>query len=234
MRLLNCKSSETGTTYQIKLANDLGEIASNKAILNVSSAPVFEVEPTDQQILKDKEIKFETLIKSNPKPNVIWLFNGKELTSRDGVRVEKDVNKDKYTLVIPKVTTFGTVTVKATNEFGSIEKTCQLDVLDGPKALNKLENVTVNEGESAKFTIKVAGKPKPQVKWFKDEEEIVVNEIYEIIDTAEDEVTLIIKSCKSPENVGNYYAKISNEFGEITTNKVTITINSKHIYSFNE
>ena len=142
--------------------------------------------------------------------------------------MEKDVAKDKYTLVLPKVSpaNIGMITVKATNEFGSVEKNCQLDCLDSPKLLNKLENVTVNEGESAKFTIKFSGKPKPTVKWFKDDVEIVIDETIEIVET-EEEVTFIIKSCKSAENSGNYSVKVINEFGEIASNKAILTINSK-------
>lgn len=96
-----------------------------------------------------------------------------------------------------------------------------------PKIAGKLENVTVNEGQEAKFTIKIAGgKPKPTVKWFKEEEEIVVTtvETYEIVEV-EDTVTLIIKSAK-PENSGNYYVQLVNEAGQISSNKASLTVNS--------
>ncbi len=227
LKLINCKLADTGSSYIVKILNDLGECASNKATLNVSSGPAFITSPADQNVLKDKEAKFECIIKSNPKPNVTWWFNGKELTARDGVRMEKDLNKDSYSLVIPKValTHIGTITVKATNEFGTTEKSCQLDVLEGPKINNKLDNVTVNEGQEAKFTVKFGGKPKPTVKWFKDEVEIVIDESITIIESAEDEVTFVIKSCKSLENSGTYFAKVSNEFGEVVTNKSTLTVN---------
>lgn len=229
LKLLNCKSSDSGIFIIIKIVNALGEVASNKATLNVNCGPVFVVEPTEQKVLKDKEAKFECVVKSNPKPNLIWLLNGKEFTTRDGVRIEKDAAKDKYTLVIPKVTPahIGTITAKATNEFGSSEKNVLLDVLDSPRVLNKLDNVTVNENEPVQFTVKYSGKPKPTVKWFKDEIEIQVDETFELNEVSEEEICLKIKSCKSPENMGTYYAKVSNEFGEVATNKATLTINSK-------
>ena len=229
LTIKNAKSTDTGTTYLVKIGNELGEVASNKATLTVSSGPVFVVEPTDQNVLKDKEVKFECVVKANPKPNIIWLFNGKEITSRDGVRLEKDVAKDKYTLVIPKVTPahVGSVTVKAANEFGSIEKSCQLEVLDAPRVVNKLENATVNEGDAAKFLVKFSGKPKPSVKWFKDDAEIQIDESIEIVESADEEITLVIKSCKSTENSGTYFAKVINEHGENSSNKATLTINSK-------
>lgn len=91
----------------------------------------------------------------------------------------------------------------------------------------KLENTTVAEGQDAKFVVKISGgKPKPTVKWFKDEEEITTTtETYEIIEF-EDTVTLIIKSAK-PENSGNYHAQLVNEAGQIATNKAQLTVNSK-------
>jgi len=133
-------------------------------------------------------------------------------------------------LVIPKVSTanIGTITAKATNEFGAAEKNCQLDVLDAPRILNKLENLTVNDGESAKFVIKYSGKPKPAIKWFKDDVEIQIDDSFELIETTEDEICLLIKSCKSTENSGNYSAKAVNEFGEVVSNKATLSINSKY------
>jgi sporulation protein YlmC with PRC-barrel domain len=226
LKKINCQPNDSIATYIVKITNELGETSSNKATLNVTRGPVFEVEPFDQKALKDKEAKFECIIKANPKPNIIWLMNDKEITAKDGIRVEKDANKDKYSIIIPKVTSVASFTIKASNEFGTIEKTVQLDVLEGPKALNKLENITVNEGEQAKYILKVSGKPKPSVKWFRDEEEIVINEEYEIIESEEESV-LIIRSCKSPNNNGNYYAKVANEFGEVVTNKSAIIINSK-------
>lgn len=233
LKLISPKAADTGSAYSVKIVNQLGEAISNKATLNVSCGPVFVVEPVDQSVLKDKEAKFECVVKSNPKPNLVWLFNGKEFTNRDGVRVEKDVAKDKYTLVIPKVTPahIGTITAKATNEFGAVEKNCQLDVLDSPRILNKLDNLTVNEGEAAKFVVKFSGKPKPAIKWFKDDAEIQIDESVEVLEISEDEISFTIKSCKA-ENLGNYSAKAINEFGEVASNKATLTINSKNLSIF--
>ncbi len=72
----------------------------------------------------------------------------------------------------------------------------------------------------------IGGKPKPQVKWFIEEEEIitVTNEQYEITEE-EDSFTLLIKSVKI-ENSGNYYAQLINETGSFNSNKATLTVNS--------
>lgn len=81
--------------------------------------------------------------------------------------------------------------------------------------------------------MKIAGgKPKPTIKWFKEEEEIITTtvEIYEVVET-EDTVTLIIKSAK-PEHAGNYYAQLINEAGTISTNKALLVVNSAYFFLF--
>lgn len=92
--------------------------------------------------------------------------------------------------------------------------------------------MTVAEGQEAKFVVKIAGgKPKPAIKWFREEEEITTTvETYEVVEI-EDTVTLIIKSAK-PENAGNYFAQLINEAGTISTNKAQLIVNSEFSNQF--
>jgi hypothetical protein len=87
----------------------------------------------------------------------------------------------------------------------------------------------VNEGQRARLSVNFTGKPRPTVKWFVEEEEIVdTNEEYELVET-EDEHSLIIKSAK-PKNTGNYYAKLSNEAGDVDSNKAKLNVNSAPVF----
>ena len=137
-------------------------------------------------------------------------------------------------MVIPKIAekNVGTYTVKATNEFGSEERLCKLDILDLPKILNKLDNLTVNETQSAQFTVKFSGKPTPKVEWFKDDTKIEMTENIEIDESVENSVTIVIKSSSSVEHACSYFAKVSNEFGDVASNKAMLTINSEY-FTFN-
>jgi hypothetical protein len=224
--------ADAGTTYSVKVFNELGDCVSNKATLGVSAGPAFVTGPADLSVPKDKEARFECIVQSNPKPVVTWSLNGKELTPKDGVRIEKDLPNDKYILVIPKValTHIGTVSVKAVNDMGSSERSCQLDVLEPPKVLNKLENQTVTATEPVSFTVKFSGKPKPQVKWFKEDKEISEPsiDVYEIVET-EDSVTLVIKSSKL-EDTSNYSAQLTNEAGVVESNKAKLIVNSAPVF----
>jgi hypothetical protein len=102
-------------------------------------------------------------------------------------------------------------------------------LIEPPKISSKLENLSVNEGSEAKFIVKyTGGKPKPTFKWFKDEEEIVVSteeDTYEFIET-EDSIQFIIKSAK-PLNTGSYHAVLTNDAGQMSTNKAQLVVNSE-------
>lgn len=59
-------------------------------------------------------------------------MNGKELTTKDGVQIEKDVNNNKYSLLIPKANPTvhaGLITIKATNNIGTVTHELKLDIL---------------------------------------------------------------------------------------------------------
>ena len=54
------------------------------------------------------------------------------MTNKDGVQIEKDVNNNKYTLLIPKVNPMihaGTITIKASNIVNAIQHDINLNVL---------------------------------------------------------------------------------------------------------
>ena len=63
------------------------------------------------------------------------LINGKELTNKDGVQIEKDVANNKYTLVIPKVNPTahsGVIIIKAVNPIGAAQHEISLNILGMP------------------------------------------------------------------------------------------------------
>lgn len=54
------------------------------------------------------------------------------MTNKDGVQIEKDINNNKYALIIPKAnpsTHSGILTIKATNPIGTITHELSLNIL---------------------------------------------------------------------------------------------------------
>lgn len=185
---------------------------------------MFISEPTSQNILRDKPASFECIVESNPKPTVTWFYRKKELSVKDGVKIEKDSLKNKYKLIIQKTNdkSIGIYRVKAVNDFGSETREIELNVEDMPKITNKLENKTVTENDEVQMFVQFIGKPMPNCKWYLDEQEITS----ERIETVDSKSTLILKECKASNDSGVYQAKVFNDHGEVTSNKGALTINS--------
>ena len=84
-----------------------------------------------EPVKKDSSVKFECIIDAFPKPLVSWLINGKEVSTKDGVQIEKDSDNNRYSLSIPKVISAshsGQITVKASNSLGLIQQDTILKV----------------------------------------------------------------------------------------------------------
>ncbi|KAF8794239.1 Mucosa-associated lymphoid tissue lymphoma like protein [Argiope bruennichi] len=67
-------------------------------------------------------------------------------------------------------------------------------------------NITVNEGEKLCITCKASGYPHPEYQWFKDDEELLLEQ---------EEVLLI--PCAKEENSGSYVCKISKRNADSST-----------------
>lgn len=94
--------------------------------------PVFITVPEPfGPINKEESVKFECVVEGTPKPNISWLINGKETSSKDAVQIEKDVNLNKYTLIIPKANPSlhsGIITIRAQNLIGSVQREISLNI----------------------------------------------------------------------------------------------------------
>jgi hypothetical protein len=226
LRITKPDLKDNGANFSVRIKNDLGEVTSSKGFLNITTPPMFLAEPTDRCCLKEREARFECIVKGNPRPNVSWFFEESEITNKENSRLEIDKLKDKYSLTIPRVllSSVGSYRVRAVNEYGSIEKTIKLTISELPKIISELENLQINEKETASFSLKVSGLDRPPFKWYKDEKAINPSENFEIIEQ-NDIITLNIKSCET-KNAGNYYLKFKNDFGEVESNKAQLVINS--------
>ncbi len=95
-----------------------------------------------------------------------------------------------------------------------------------PKFIGKLDSVSANEGFSASFSARIGGGlPKPELKWFFEEEEIVITEEHYEVTEVEEAVTLTIKNVRAAD-AGSYFARLVNEAGSVSTNKAQLNVNS--------
>ncbi|KAK6029446.1 immunoglobulin I-set domain protein [Ostertagia ostertagi] len=120
-------------------------------------------------------------LSGKPKPTVKWYKNGENIKPTD--RFVIDSLDDGTQRLTVKDTTMSDMGTKKPQEAPSFTKT--------------LVEVAVVEGETATYECKVAGHPQPEIKWFKDKEEIAATDEH-FIQTKEADGTarLVIKSTK--------------------------------------
>lgn len=110
----------------------LDKVLSKKRLFVFLGGPVFIKVPEPLgPINKEEIVKLECIVEGHPKPTIAWLINGKELTTKDGVQIEKDVNNNKYSLTIPKANPSvhaGAIVIRATNPIGTITHELTLNI----------------------------------------------------------------------------------------------------------
>lgn len=98
LTVTNADASDFGT-YELSIGNTLGQIFSKA---NVSSfkelAPKFVEKLTDTEAQVKQETKLTCRVEGYPKPNIFWLFNGKEIDS--GVKYSIFKELDQQILII--------------------------------------------------------------------------------------------------------------------------------------
>lgn len=83
-----------------------------------------------------------------------------------------------------------------------------------PVFLSQLSPSAVTAGETARFTVRVSGLPKPTVRWSRDGKVIETSSVYKLIEEKE-EYSLVITKVTS-EYEGEYCCTASNRFGQTT------------------
>ncbi|XP_023224402.1 muscle M-line assembly protein unc-89-like [Centruroides sculpturatus] len=106
----------------------------------------------------------------------------------------------------------------------------QIESAEPPSFVQGLKDVTAVNGEDAKFTVKLKGKPKPTIKWTKDDAELTIdNKKVKVIEEASETYTLVLKEVNSKDS-GTYSCEISNKSGkDISSGKLSVKSPAKFI-----
>uniref|UniRef100_A0A0A9VUL5 Muscle M-line assembly protein unc-89 n=1 Tax=Lygus hesperus TaxID=30085 RepID=A0A0A9VUL5_LYGHE len=173
---------------------------------------------------KDTNVGFTVQINSFPKGRVRWFYNEQEISESSSNFSFKEMD-DNYTLIIKEVSSSsaGKYRCKIENEYGSNESTADLTVLCRPAFKTGLKNATVNEGDTLTLKVEIIGTPEPQIKWYKDGNELTESAHIKIsrdkqrVETYELTVNLI-----KEEDGGEYEVRAVNEMGTAVTKSTVI------------
>ncbi|XP_035767109.1 fibroblast growth factor receptor 2 isoform X2 [Neolamprologus brichardi] len=176
-------------------------------------------------------VKFRCAAGGNPKPKLRWLKNSKPFRQEDRMGGYK-VRSQHWTLIMESVVPSdkGNYTCLVENEFGSINHTYTLDVVERSPHRPILQaglpaNTTVHVGEDARFVCKVYSDAQPHIQWLKH---ITQNGSQLGIDghpyvrvlkrsgINSSDVEVLTLTNVTEEDAGEYICKASNYIGEVS------------------
>lgn len=177
--------------------------------------PIFSKKPKVKCVDEGNNVILDCRLVAVPEPEITWLFNGKEVSTIDNVKVVTKSDTHMYCTVlqITKVmkSQEGIYEVVAKNREGESILPMKLKVRTGekekPEILEPLRNAVIREGETFTFTTQVTGNPTPKVQWFKDGIEVTTNK-----KSDKDIHSLIIVNASESDN-GDYNVKATNSAG---------------------
>lgn len=198
------------------------------------TAPKFSKEPAPLEVFDGERAVFECHISGFPEPKLTWFVNDEEIRpSKDFKITFKDgVARLEIVEVFPD--DGGMYSCKAVNDAGGATCTTKLTVSakgvpgtgtgTAPKFVTLLEPRRVRDGEKATFLCVVRGNPPPQIRWFKDSQEVKSSRDFKCeYDIKKGKATLVISEV-FPDDQGLYRCVAVNLFGKDETSApLTVT-----------
>ena len=219
-----------GGQFKIVATNPQGTVNS-ACNVEVLMKPKIDSKAQDIQVMIGEPVELKVKLSGVPKPKIEWFKNGQPLVidNKHFRTVETD---DQCSLIIDstQLDDKAAYTLKATNKAGDIESPkISLNVTSvSPKIRSDLQpTLNVTKDEPIVLTIQADGKPKPQVKWFKGNDEIPTDQPgVKMIEEGDNTYKLIIDKAAEKDQ-GEYSAVIQNPGGQIKSKKTNVTVTSK-------
>lgn len=170
--------ADSGTIKAVA-KNRVGE-ASTDATLTVDfkkEGPKFIKKLEPVEISEFSKAVFTVQVSGRPKPHVTWVLGDQEIKDGDDFKIE--VDEQSHTMTINKANPkqAGVITARAQNPAGQVSCNSRLKVTPAKKpAFTKtLSDTVVPENGTIKLECKATGVPKPEMKLFINEKEIVAS-----------------------------------------------------------
>merc|ERR1719270_650500 len=195
--------------------------------------------------LAGSRLRLPVRVGGEPKPQVAWHKDGQNVADMHGVTVSSDGTESFLEIERVDVSTSGKYTISAANLAGKANKSVQVQAVENqrvfeayskfrkwqgmvqrplaPFMVNGPRDRRVQAGQAITLTCRVVSNPWPQVRWYREDEEILPDEYTNMYAEAEyqhlqiDDVTL--------DHGGNYSVEAFNELGSVRSH-FTVVVDS--------
>ena len=195
--------------------------------------------------LAGSRLRLPVRVGGEPKPQVAWHKDGQNVADMHGVTVSSDEAESFLEIERVDVSTSGKYTISAANLAGKANKSVQVQAVENqrvfeayskfrkwqgmvqrplaPFMVNGPRDRRVQAGQAITLTCRVVSNPWPQVRWYREDEEILPDEYTNMYAEAEyqhlqiDDVTL--------DHGGNYSVEAFNELGSVRSH-FTVVVDS--------
>ena len=213
--------------YECKAQNDWGtascalELLVNELEEEPQIKPEFVERMKDLNVSEGDSPSFSVTVKGNPKPEVQWFTVDKEIATTGRFLVDSLID-DRHTLTITdcEISDKGRYKCVASNEAGKAVCSGILTIEEkmiSPYFAEQASEVPmqIQEGGDITLKVEVKGKPRPSVKWYKDDKPVSQTSTKYRTEAQGDDHQLTIVS-GTPDDKGTYQCKATSSAGTAT------------------
>ena len=183
------------------------------------------------EVVEGSQAKLVCRVKGKPEPKVEWFKDDVPVKESKRVQIKYDGEMSTLLFNETEVDDEGEYKCVVRNEFGEVASTAELlvnEVTVKPEFEAKMKPMEVNEGEEARFDVRIKGVPEPIVDWYKGNDKIEDEGRFMIVDDEEAELFSLIIEDTRPEDAGTYKCVAENDEGEAASlAKLTVVEKAK-------
>ena len=216
--------------YQCKAQNEVGSATCTLELLvnevgdtEEQSKPEFSEKLKDVSTFEGDIAVFSVKVQGHPQPEVQWFSPEREIATGERFVIDSTGDgRHTFTINDCKTKDKGRYKCVASNVVGKAVCSAGLTVKDeliAPQFSDQASEtpMMIDEGGDVTLQVEVTGKPKPSIKWYKDDKPISRTSSKYKTDVQGDKQTLTIVAA-TPEDSGTYQCKATSPSGTITRN----------------
>lgn len=205
--VLNSVQSSAAGSYDVVVTNTVGSVTSSAATLIVNTGPVITTQPSaNASYVVGNAVTLSVVATGLPTPTYQWRKGGVDLPGKTAA---------SFTIAAVSLADAGSYSVVVTNSVSTVTSNAVSflvyqppTILAQPAVQNKLT------GETATFSVVVAGDPSPTLQWRKNG-----------LNIAGATGTTLTLANLTFDQAGSYSVYVSNPGGSVTSSGAALTVN---------